>query len=71
MKTNLFGKTIDPACEYCEHGKLIADRQVVLCSKHGSKAPYDSCSSFDYSPLKRSPTRIAQLPTFDKKEFEL
>lgn len=71
MKTNLFGKRITPACEYCERGSLIAERQLVICAKNGSKQPYDSCNSFDYSPLKRTPTRIAPLPSFNKKEFEL
>lgn len=71
MKTNLFGKNIDKACEYCEFGKIIADRQYVLCNKFGSKAPYESCKLFSYDPLKRNPTRIAPLKTYDKKDFEL
>lgn len=71
MKTNLFGKHIEKACEYCEKGKLTADRQMVLCEKYGSRAPYSSCSKFDYSPLKRTPTRIAPLPKYTKEDFSL
>lgn len=71
MKTNLFGKTIDPACEYCELGRLTSDKSFVLCSKNGSKLPYDSCRAFSYDPLRRTPTRFAPLKTYDKKDFEL
>ncbi|MEG1027150.1 MAG: hypothetical protein RSE07_00550 [Oscillospiraceae bacterium] len=67
----LFSKDIQPACEYCEHGKLTSDKQIVLCTKKGSKQPYDCCKSFLYAPLKRTPTRLAPLPKFDKKDFSL
>lgn len=71
MKNNLFGKTIDPACQYCENGKLTKDGNLVLCNKKGGMKPYASCKSFDYAPLKRIPKRMAPLPQFDKKDFEI
>lgn len=71
MKITLFGKKIEPACQYCELGTLTKDRQFVLCTKKGSKEPFSKCSSFLYAPLKRIPSRMAPLPTFDKKDFEL
>lgn len=71
MKTALFGKSIEPACQYCEHGKITKDNKLVLCAKKGSVQPYFKCRSFLYSPLKRIPKKLAPLPTYDKKDFEL
>ncbi|WMJ23523.1 hypothetical protein RBG61_02295 [Paludicola sp. MB14-C6] len=71
MKTALFGKHIEPACQYCENGKLTKDNQMVLCMKHGAKQPYSNCRSFIYAPLKRIPKKSAPLPKYNKKDFEL
>jgi len=71
MKTVLFGKSVEPACSYCEHGKLTRDNKMVLCNKKGSMQPYSSCRAFVYAPLKRIPRRAAPLPTYDKKDFEI
>lgn len=71
MKIVLFGKSIEPSCQYCEFGKITTDRQLVLCKKKGSKRPYDSCKSFEYAPLKRIPGRSAALPTYDTEDFKL
>lgn len=71
MKLVLFGKTVEPACQYCEHGLLTKDSNMVLCKKKGSMQPYASCRNYQYAPLKRMPKRAAPLPTYDKKDFEL
>lgn len=71
MKLNLFGNTIEPACQYCEYGKLTKDMQMVVCRKHGAVAPYFSCKTYVYAPLKRIPKRAAPLPQYSRKDFEL
>lgn len=71
MKQKLFGKNIEPACGYCENGKLTADGLNVLCKRKGVCAPYDSCSKFVYAPLKRIPKRAPQLLTYEKEDFSL
>lgn len=70
-KTALFGSSIQPACQYCENGKLTTDGNFVLCEKRGSLRPSDSCKKYVYSPFKRVPKRFAPLPTYDKKDFQL
>lgn len=71
MKRALFGKRIDPACAYCENGKLTADGAGVLCRRKGVCAPSDRCSRFVYAPLKRKPKRTASLPQYTKEDFLL
>lgn len=71
MKQRLFGKNIEPACGYCENGKLTADGLSVLCKRKGVCAPYSSCSKFVYAPLKRTPKRAPQLLTYEKEDFSL
>lgn len=71
MKQRLFGKNIEPACGYCENGKLTADGLSVLCKRKGVCAPYGSCSKFVYAPLKRTPKRAPQLFTYEKEDFSL
>lgn len=70
-KCKLFGRRIEPACKYCSHGFLTGDEQLVLCTETGVVAPYHSCPSFEYDPLKRIPQRPRQLEKLDPKEFSL
>ncbi len=71
MKKPFFGSKIDPACAYCEQGKLTKDGQTVLCSRHGVVAPFYSCKKFIYAPLKRNPGNIPVLKKFNKSDFSL
>ena len=70
-KLDLFGGRIDPACQYCEYGRMTKDLQMVVCKKNGAVAPYFSCKNFQYSPLKRIPRRTAPLPRYSKEDFKL
>ena len=39
MKGVLFGRHIEPACEYCELGRPTRDGQMILCEKNGAVSP--------------------------------
>jgi len=71
VKNRLFSGPVEPACEYCEHGRRAADNVMILCIKKGMVAPHYSCRRFVYSPLKRVPRRQPRLPTFSPEEFKL
>lgn len=70
-RMKLFGNYIQPACEYCNYGEKSSDGQMILCNKKGIVSPDFSCRKFDYSPLKRIPKRIYQLPQFSPEDFVL
>ena len=69
MKNKLFSDNISPACEYCLHGRMTADKQSVLCVKHGVMMLSSSCKKFKYDPLKRTPNRQPKLGTFKNEDF--
>ncbi len=71
FKKKLFGKNIEPACEYCEHGNLTIDGAMVLCEKKGLMEKSFHCRAYLYSPLKREPKRSPILKPHDKSEFEI
>jgi hypothetical protein len=71
MGKKLFGKTIDPACEYCERGKITEDRKMVLCIHKGIVAPFYSCRKYIYDPTKRIPKRAKKLPEYSESDFKL
>ena len=58
----LFRKDMDPRCAYCQRGQQINDREVA-CVKRGVVADTDKCSAFRYDPLRRMPSRPAELNT--------
>ncbi len=69
-KKKLFGNHIEPACEYCENGRMTKDGQMVLCERHGIVAPYFSCRKFIYAPLKRIPKGNKPLPQYKQEDFD-
>jgi len=71
MSYKLFGKSIDPKCEYCAHGKPTAGKSMVLCRRKGVIQPDFSCRNFKYDPLKRAPRRLPDLPSYDQSQFDL
>jgi len=58
----LFRKNIEPRCAYCARGARIDDGHVA-CVKRGVVADTDKCSAFRYDPLRRMPSRPAELNT--------
>lgn len=71
MKQKLFGKNIEPACQYCEHGTDTKGRQKISCEKYGIVDPFHNCKYFLYAPLKRIPRQAPPLPQYNKEDFEL
>jgi hypothetical protein len=71
MGYKLFGKNIEPSCEYCEFGNKTKDEQMVLCIKNGVVSPTYSCKKYIYSPLKREPKPPLVVTRYKKEDFEL
>ena len=58
----LFRKNIEPRCAYCARGARIDDGHVA-CVKRGVVADTDKWPAFRYDPLRRMPSRPAELNT--------
>jgi len=65
-----FGKTIEPKCEYCEHGKRSSDGNKVLCPKKGMVDANSRCPKFVYSPLKRIPVKQLERVGFLDGDYD-
>lgn len=65
-----FGKTIEPKCEYCEHGKRSSDGNKVLCPKKGMVDASSRCPKFVYSPLKRIPVKQLERVGFLDGDYD-
>jgi hypothetical protein len=59
----LFRKKIQKSCEYCTHGTILENDQV-LCSKHGLIDNAEKCRKFRYDLLKRAPKDKPRLGEF-------
>lgn len=70
FNNNLFGRRIESACEYCTFGHKNA-LGTILCKYKGVVEPYYSCKKFEYSPLKREPKVMPDLPKFTEDDFKL
>lgn len=70
FNNSLFGKRIDPACEYCTFGHKNA-LGTILCKYRGVVEPYFYCKKYEYAPLKRIPRVMPDLPEFDEDTFKL
>ncbi len=71
VRNTICGKTIAPACEYCEHGRLATDQVMILCPKKGLVAPTYACRKYLYDPLRRVPRQQPKLPEFSSEDFSL
>ncbi len=60
----LFRKKIEKRCDYCLHGTVLSDEQV-LCIKKGVVSAQGKCRKFCYDPCKRQPLK-ANAPDFEK-----
>ena len=58
----LFRKNIEPRCAYCARGARIDDGHVA-CVTRGVVADTDKGPAFRYDPLRRMPSRPAELNT--------
>jgi hypothetical protein len=64
----LFGKSIQPACEYCELAAARSEKGVV-CPRNGVVAPEHSCRRYTYDPTKRVPPRPIPLDAYKTEDF--
>lgn len=71
MNRKFFNKDVDPACEYCSHGRKSFIKGEILCIKKGVMQSSGSCSHYSYDPLRRTPKPKPVLPQFDPEEFKL
>lgn len=67
----LFGASIAPACEYCEHVMQSFDGNKQLCDKLGVVESSHKCRRFVYDPLKRQPRKPLAMEKIDASEFGL
>ena len=68
----LFRKKIQKSCEYCTHGTILENDQV-LCSKHGLIDNAANCRKFRYDPFKRIPCKpkAIDFSQYDEEDFSL
>ncbi len=67
----LFGENIEPACSYCKNGSATKNGDKIMCLRKGMVEPGFKCRRFKYDPLKRVPSKQAELPEFSEADFEL
>ena len=67
----LFGDNIEPACVYCRYGTRTKNGDKIMCPKNGMVDIYYKCRKFCYDPLRREPSKNAELPEFSRSDFEL
>lgn len=68
----LFRKKIEKSCEYCTHGTLL-DNDQILCVKRGLTANVSKCRKFCYDPCKRVPPKpkAIDFSQYDDQDFSL
>lgn len=71
MKVKIYGQNIQPACEYCEIGRLSPNKENVLCPLKGVVLTTFSCRKFKYDPLKRKPKAKLILQDYSEEDFSL
>ena len=67
--TDLFGKKIEPNCEYCTNNST--PDLLPTCSANCAIDEKGNCKKFNYDPLMRTPKNKPPLASFTKKDFEL
>jgi len=70
MKRKICGENINPACEYCVHGRLGASRLNIFCLKQGITGLGDSCRKFTYDPMRRKPRSLPPPRQYTRSDFE-
>lgn len=68
----LFRKKIQKSCEYCAHGAIL-DNNQILCVKRGLTANVEKCRKFNYDPFKRVPSKpkAIDFSQYDDQDFSL
>lgn len=68
----LFRKKIERSCQYCTHGTVV-DEEQVLCVKKGVISGEKPCWKFKYDPCKRIPPKAKALnfKKYDDEDYSL
>ena len=69
-KKELFGKSIEPNCQYCTHNRA-GEEEAPFCALHQIPEEDGACRRFSYDPLRRTPKNLPPLPKFDPEDFSL
>ena len=54
---------VERSCALCEHGEEIFCGEWCICKKKGVTSPTDSCSRFQFDPLKVK-ISVRKIPQF-------
>ena len=54
---------MDRSCALCEHGEEVFEGEYCICKKKGIMSPSDSCSHFQFDPLKIK-VSVRKIPQF-------
>lgn len=71
MNSKFFNKDVEPACEYCSHGRKSRSSEEILCIKKGVMPLYGKCIHYRYDPLRRTPKAKPSIPQYSPDEFKL
>lgn len=71
MAKSVFNKKLPHSCEYCLHSTLLEYTKETVCKKRGVTGLKDSCSSYKYDPLKRTPKRAEISDNYSPEDFNL
>lgn len=68
----LFRKKIEHSCDYCHYGTHL-EKDLILCSKKGTRTPAQKCWKFKYDPCKRIPpkARALDFSKYDDQDYSL
>ncbi len=68
MSKNLFGKNIEPNCEYCDRYDKDGDAFICTAKKQIKNG---KCRKFQYNPTLRVPKSENNLMDFNKEDFDI
>lgn len=63
------GQNVEPACEYCEHGRRAADPRMILCQKRGVVSPISTAKNFSTTPSSGCPAVSPGCPVSPRRIF--
>ncbi len=65
----LFGKNIEPKCEYCRY--CVNRKGGASVCRYGLPSEDKVCRKYEYDPLKREPRVLPSLQRFTADDFKL
>lgn len=68
-RKKLFGNSITPSCEYCQH--ITKNNEGKKVCQMGVLSVESPCKKYIYDPLKREPKATPVLPKFTADDFKI